>query len=150
MYLQITLAEKFQEMFLKVILDRMEFVPEYVPLGKNEYSESSSSTFYLLLPVNFHHHENTLSIDWKTIRKCLSSPLFTIQENTVEKKFLVSKDTLQLADGCRRIRDIENSLVYAPHKKGFYFIANVVNEKNGHSQYKESRTLSYMEHLNEK
>lgn len=147
---EITLAEKFQEMFLKVILDRMEFVPEYVPLGKNEYSESSSSTFYLLLPVNFHHHENTLSIDWKTIRKCLSSPLFTIQENTVEKKFLVSKDTLQLADGCRRIRDIENSLVYAPHKKGFYFIANVVNEKNGHSQYEESRTLSYMEHLNEK
>ncbi|GMN70654.1 hypothetical protein TIFTF001_039694, partial [Ficus carica] len=106
-------------MFLKVILDRTEFVSDHVSLGKNNCFESSSSTFYLLLPVNFHHHENTLSIDWKTIRKCLSSPVFTSPENTVEKEFLVSKDTLQLADGCRTISDVENSLVYAPHDKTF-------------------------------
>ncbi|XP_024022600.1 dicer-like protein 4 isoform X1 [Morus notabilis] len=147
---EITLAEKFQEMFLKVILDRMDFVPEYVQLGKNDSSESSSSTFYLLLPVNFHHHENTLNIDWKIIRKCLSSPVFRSPENIVANKVLVSKDTLQLARGCRRKGDIENSLVYAPHKKGFFFIAKIVDEKNGHSPCEESRTLSYMEDLHEK
>ena len=72
---EIILAEKFQEMFLKIIFDREEFVSEFVSLRTNDFSKLSSSTFYLLLPVIFHDYENTLSIDWKIIRKCLSSPV---------------------------------------------------------------------------
>ncbi|XP_062078299.1 dicer-like protein 4 isoform X2 [Humulus lupulus] len=147
---EIIRAEKFQEMFLKVILEREEFVSQFVPLGTNVFSKLDSRTFYLLLPVTFYGNENTLSIDWKIIRKCLSSPLFRSPGNTVEKNILASDVNLQLADGRRKISDIENSLVYATHTKSFYFVADIVHEKNGHSPYKDSSTLTYMNHLVER
>lgn len=143
-------------MFLKVVLDRREFVPEFVPLGQHDSSKASPSTFYLLLPVTFRDNENTMSIDWKVIRKCLSSPVFRSPRDAVFRSprdamnFFPLGDQLQLANGCTSIRDIENSLVYARHKDVFFFITNIVFDKNGYSPCKDSGTLSYAEHLNEK
>ncbi|KAF3452999.1 hypothetical protein FNV43_RR03432 [Rhamnella rubrinervis] len=147
---EIMLVKNFQEMFLKVILDRREFVPEFVPLGQYDSSKASPSTFYLLLPVTFRDNENTMCIDWKVIRKCLSSPIFRSPRDAMDENIFPSDAQLQLANGCRRIRDIENSLVYARHKDVFFFITNVVFDKNGYSPYKDSGTLSYVEHLNER
>lgn len=142
------LAQNFQEMFLKVILDRKEFVSEFVQLGNIDSCKASSLTFYLLLPVTFHDDGSTLIIDWNVIRKCLSSPVFGSPVDALNKKILASD--VQLANGCRSRKDVENSLVYAPHKKLFFFITNIVFDKNGYSLYKDSGTLSYAEHLNKK
>lgn len=139
------LAQNFQEMFLKLVLDRMEFVSDYVPLGRHD--SSSSSTFYLLLPVMLGNDDKIASIDWGTIRKCLSSPVFRAPGDATEK---VPSLDIRLASGYKSIRDIQNSLVYVPYKKSFYFITDVVREKNGYSQYKNSGTLTYVEHLIQK
>lgn len=136
-------AQQFQEMFLKVILDRSEFNSEFVPLGKDDYCESSSSTFYLLLPVIFHKN----SVDWKIIRRCLSSPVFGTPGGSVDRKSLPSHGPLQLHNGRSSESDVENSLVYATHKKWFYFVTNIVFEKNGYSPYKDSDSLSHVDHL---
>ena len=130
-------------MILKVMLDRTEFVSEFVQLG----TKSSSSTFYLLLPVTFHDHDNTLNIDWKIIRKCLSSPVFRTLANTSENKPFVSDVHLQLYGGFRRISDVENSLIYVPHKSGFFFVADIVRDKNGHSPCEDSSNLSHTDHF---
>lgn len=133
-------------MILKVILDRLEFVSEFVPLGK----KSSPDTFYLLLPVIYNDRENKLSIDWKAIRKCLSSPIFRPATNIKENKLLASENYLQLSNEARRPSDIEGSLVYVPHKSSFYFIVDTVNEMNGHSPYDKSGTLSYIDNYIQK
>lgn len=143
---EITYATNFQELFLKAILDRSEFVHEYVPLGKDVLSKSCP-TFYLLLPVIFHVSERRVTVDWEIIRRCLSSPVFKNPSNAVDKGILPSNDCLQLANGCSSIRDVENSLVYTPHQKKFYFITNVVPEKNGDSPCKGANTLSHKDHL---
>ncbi|KAL5547660.1 hypothetical protein UlMin_002891 [Ulmus minor] len=146
---EIVLAQKFQEIFLKLILDRSEFEAEFVSLGGDDFS-TSSSTYYLLLPVIFNGSNNTLSIDWKTIRKCLSSPIFRRPESATDKKICSSDAHLQLADGSRRICDIENSLVYTPYTKNFFFITHIAREKNGNSLFKDSDTVTYMDHLDYK
>lgn len=143
---EITYATNFQELFLKAILDRSEFVHEYVPLGKDVLSKSCP-TFYLLLPVIFHVSERRVTVDWEIIRRCLSSPVFKNPSNAVDKGILPSNDCLQLANGCSSIRDVENSLVYTPHQKKFYFITNVVPEKNGDSPCKGANTPSHKDHL---
>ncbi|XP_022729085.1 dicer-like protein 4 isoform X2 [Durio zibethinus] len=144
---EIMQAQHFQEMFLKVILDRSKLLSEFVPLGNNEFLASSSSTFYLLLPVILHNSENKVTVDWRIVQRCLSSPLFKTPAEAVKNENFRSDACLQLANGCKSIRDVENSLVYAPHKKAFYFIANIVGEKNGYSLYRDSGTLSHVEHL---
>lgn len=147
LHMQIMQAQHFQEMFFKVILDRSKFLSEYVPLGNNEVFASSSSTFYLLLPVILHNCENKVMVDWKIIKRCLSSPLFKTPAEAVENGNFPSGVCLELANGCRDVRDVKNSFVYAPHKVAFYFITNIVGEKNGYSPYRDSGTLSHVEHL---
>ncbi|XP_012071444.1 dicer-like protein 4 isoform X2 [Jatropha curcas] len=139
---EITKAMHFQEMFLKVILDRSEFTSDFVSLGKNSSSESSPA-FYLLLPIILSGRGNRVTIDWEIVRKCLSSPVFM----GVEEESLPSNVHLQLANGCKRMSDIENSLVYVPHKKQFYFITNIVHGKNGLSSHKGSSAQNHMDHL---
>ena len=56
------MAEDSQEMFLKVILDRLEFVSKFVELSAE--SHTRTSTFYLLLPVILK--EYAMNIEWKT------------------------------------------------------------------------------------
>lgn len=146
--LQILLAQNFQEMFLKVILDRKEFVSEFVSLGKYDFSRMSTSTFYLFLPVTLGENDKIASIDWRTIKKCLSSPLFRAPGDVMDGKILSSG--IRLASGYISISDVEDSLVYAPYKRTFYFITNVCRGRNAYSQYKESVALSYVDHLSKK
>ncbi|XP_042491944.1 endoribonuclease Dicer homolog 4 [Macadamia integrifolia] len=133
---EILLAENFQEMFLRIILDRTDFMSDFVPLGKNEKSQSRSLTFYLLLPVREHEHEDTMTIDWNIVRKCLSSPVFKLPSIAAEKGVLPVNQTLKLASGPADIADILNSLVFIPHKKSFFFIDGILPEINGYSPTK--------------
>lgn len=139
-------AQKFQEMFLKVILDRSDLQPEFVPLGQDIDVNSGSSTYYLLLPVTLQNSNSCVSVDWKTIRRCLSSPLFRNPTDTTAKTD-VSGFCLTLANGSKRKNDVENSLVYAPYKKLFYFITNINFEKSGGSLYKDSDCLTHAAHI---
>ncbi|KAK9269302.1 hypothetical protein L1049_001073 [Liquidambar formosana] len=142
---QILQAQRFQEMFLKVILERSEFVPEFVPLGKSDIYQLNSSTFYLLLPVILHNCKNIVTVDWKIIRRCLSSPIFRTPTDAIHNGILPSDNYLQLANGFRSINDVVDSLVYAPYKKAFFFVSDVLDDKDGYSRYKES--TSHVEHL---
>ncbi|XP_043699597.1 endoribonuclease Dicer homolog 4-like isoform X2 [Telopea speciosissima] len=131
---EILLAENFQEMLLKIILDRTDFSADFVPLGKNALSRSS--TFYLLLPVKEHEHEDTMTVDWKIVKRCLSSPVFKFPTGAVENGVLPVNQTLKLASGPVNITDIYNSLVFIPHKNSFFFIDDILHETNGYSPLK--------------
>ncbi|CAI8584290.1 unnamed protein product [Vicia faba] len=143
---EIKMAENFQEMFLKVILDRLEFVSKFVELSAE--SHTRTSTFYLLLPVILK--EYAMNIDWKTVKRCLCSAIFRHPEDALDKKVTPLDNHLQLANGYRSVRDVENSLVYTSHTKAFFFVTNVIYEKNGFSPFKDSDTSSYMDHLHKK
>lgn len=147
---EIVEGQKFQEMFLKVLLDRSDLQREFVPLGQGRHNDvnSSSSTYYLLLPVISQNSNSRISVDWNTIRRCLSSPLFGNPTDTTAKTDVSREFHLTLADGSKRQSDVENSLVYAPYKKLFYFITNINFEKRGCSQYKDSEPLTHAEHIN--
>lgn len=145
--MQIVQAEHFQEMFFKVILDKSKLLSEFVPLGNKEFLASSSSRFYLLLPVILHNCENKVTVDWGIIQRCLSSPIFKTPAEAIKKENFPSDVCLQLANGRKSARDIENSLVYALHKKAFYFVTSIICEKNGYSLCRDSGTLNHVEHL---
>ncbi|KAL5774848.1 hypothetical protein ACOSP7_012405 [Xanthoceras sorbifolium] len=147
---EIMQAQRFQEMSFRAILDRSDFIPELVPLGKDDYRELHSSTYYLLLPVKFYEYANTVTVDWKLVRRCLSSPIFRTPASSIDRKSSPSHMLLQLDSGCSSINDVENSLVYAPHQNLFYFVTNIVHEKNGYSRYKDSDAKSYVDHLSER
>lgn len=145
-YVQILQAQKFQEMFLKVILDRSELVCDFVSLGKKNIYQSNA-TFYLLLPVILHDCKNSLTVDWKIIRRSLSSPIFRTPAASVDKKIFSLDKHLQLANGPQSISDIVDSLVYAPYKKIFYFVSRILYDKDGNSRYKES--TNHVQHLSQ-
>ncbi|XP_028190186.1 dicer-like protein 4 isoform X5 [Glycine soja] len=147
---EIKMAENFQEMFLKIILDRLEFISEFVDLGMSAESHSGTSTFYLLLPVVLQEYGNAMEVDWKIVKRCLCSPIFRHPADTMDKKVFPLDIHLQLANGYRSVRNVENSLVYAPHKKNFYFVTNVNYEKNGYSPHNDSGTSSYVDYFIEK
>ncbi|XP_027919054.1 dicer-like protein 4 isoform X1 [Vigna unguiculata] len=147
---EIKMAEKFQEMFLKIILDRLEFVSDTVDLGMAAEAQTSSLTFYLLLPVVLQEYGNAMKVDWKTVKRCLWSPIFRHPKYTMDKRKSSFDIHLKLANGYRSVRDVENGLVYAPHKKTFYFVTNIDYEKTGFSLHKESGTSSYVDDLIEK
>ncbi|PPS05772.1 hypothetical protein GOBAR_AA14871 [Gossypium barbadense] len=113
---EIMQAQHFQEMFFKVILDRSELLSEFVTLG-NVFLSSSSSTFYLLLPVILSNCENKVTVDWGIVQRCLSSPLFKSPVAAAKIENFPSDVCLHLVNGCRSIRDIENSLVSGIHLK---------------------------------
>ncbi|XP_027192482.1 dicer-like protein 4 isoform X3 [Cicer arietinum] len=146
---EIKMAENFQEMFLKIILDRLKFVSKFVELGDKSNSPSNS-TFYLLLPVILEVYDDAMKVDWKTVKRCLCSPIFRNLETTSDKKVTSLDIHLQLANDYKSVKDVENSLVYVPHTKLFFFVTNVIYEKNGFSPYKDSGTSSYADHLMEK
>lgn len=143
--LQIVLAENFQELCLRVILDRSDFVSEHLALGKNSNScRLSTLTFYLVLPVTLERSHETVLIDWITIKRCLTSPIFKGPTNPLEKE---SADLIMLANGLRSKNDVENSLVYVPYKKLFFFVTNINYKRNGHSMYKETDSSTFAEFL---
>lgn len=79
------------------------------------------------------------------IRRCLSSPVFGTPGGSVDRKSLPSHGPLQLHNGWSSESDVENSLVYATHKKWFYLVTNIVFEKNGYSPYKDSDSSSHVD-----
>ncbi|GMP35538.1 hypothetical protein CsSME_00007933 [Camellia sinensis var. sinensis] len=141
---EILQAQNFQEMYLKVILDRSEFISEFVSLGKNGFSGSGSPTFYLLLPVILCEYKSTMTVDWKLIRTCLSSPIFRSRQDARDSVIPHLNNHLELANGPHIINDVLNSLVYAPCKDTFFFISDVVPEKNGYSPFNDS--TNHIEH----
>ncbi|KNA22477.1 hypothetical protein SOVF_033880 isoform A [Spinacia oleracea] len=144
---EMLLAQSFQEMCLKIILDRSEFMCGHVPLKKNNVCESSSSIFYLLLPVIPQKYGGSISVDWMVIRRCLSSPIFAPLDHLVDT--CISLDSyLHLADGPVSVNDILNSLVYVAHKKSFFFVSQIIPDKSGYSFHNSS--TSHIEHLSEK
>ncbi|XP_019057832.1 PREDICTED: dicer-like protein 4 [Tarenaya hassleriana] len=135
---EIRLAELFQEVALKAILERQELIPEFVPLGISDSSLTSISTFYLLLPINVHATRRPISVDWVTIKKCMSSPIFKAPSDLVEDVVPPPGLHVNLANGFWSINDVKNSLVFAIHDKLFYFVSDVFRERNGHSRFRES------------
>lgn len=121
-------------MFLKVILHRSEFVSECVQLGDSKDSyKACSSTFYLLLPVILNDYNNKITVDWKSIKRCLSSPIFRNPAENAGSGYSPLIGQLQLANGPRNEDEVVNSLVYARYKNVFFFVADIIAEKNGYS-----------------
>jgi endoribonuclease Dicer len=144
---EIRLAELFQEIALKVLFERGELIPDFVPLELQDSSRTSKSTFYLLLPLCLHDGESVISVDWVTIRNCLSSPIFKTPSVLVEDIFPPSGSHLKLANGCWNIDDVKNSLVFTTYSKQFYFVADICHGRNGFSPVKESSTKSHVESI---
>lgn len=127
-------------MFLKVIIDRAEFISEFVPLGRTDFDIVAPRTYYLMLPVIWCEYEEAMTIDWKLVRRCLSSPIFRMPEVAEANGLPQPSKQLHLANGAKSVRDVVNSLIYVPSKKLFYFVSDVVLEKNAYSEYKASRS----------
>ena len=142
---QITLAQKFQEMFLKVILDRSEFFSDVVLLGNNLKSHCSL-TFYLLLPVKQCADGKSVVVDWHTIRCCLSSPAFGCQVNSDRKDYVPTYDTLELLNGPFKKVHILHSLIFTPHNEQFFFIDGIVDDINANSRRKGQKGTSNAQH----
>ncbi|KAM0933866.1 hypothetical protein DsansV1_C34g0226111 [Dioscorea sansibarensis] len=146
---EITLAQKFQEMFLKVILDRSEFFSDVVLLGSNLKSHCSL-TFYLLLPVKQCADGKSVVVDWHTIRCCLSSPAFGCHVNSDRMDYVPICDTLELLNGPVKKVDVLHSLIFTPHNKQFFFIDGRVDDINANSLRKGSKDISYAQHYKER
>ncbi|KAL3535967.1 hypothetical protein ACH5RR_004428, partial [Cinchona calisaya] len=136
-------AEKFQRMFLKVILDRSEFIPEFVSLESDVISDPIPSTSFLLLPVLFNKH-NQISVDWKLVRKCFSSSIFGAPIYPGDDGISLVKGQLHLANGIKSTEEVVNSLVYVPCKGTFFFVSDIVSCENGYSLIKDSE--NHVEH----
>lgn len=143
---EIVLAERFQEMWLKAIVDKSDFASDFVPLGKDDVS-NSVSTFYLMLPVTVNDHQGSISVDWKLITKCLSSPIFKSPEHIKSDQPICLNDSLYLENGPTRIDDIVNSLAYVPCKDTFFFVSDVIRDKDSYNLFKED--TSYVDHYAE-
>ncbi|KAI3796093.1 hypothetical protein L1987_38757 [Smallanthus sonchifolius] len=145
---EILLAERFQEMWLKVIIDKSEFITDFVELGKDDFS-NSALTFYLLLPMRVDEHRGSMTVDWQLITKCLSSPIFKNPKDIITTcdQMYTMNGCLYLANGPTQIKDILNSLVYVPCKDIFYFVSDYLPEKNSFSIFKDER--SYVNHYAE-
>ncbi|KAL9273262.1 Dicer-like protein, partial [Drosera capensis] len=143
---EIALAQNFQEMFLKLVLNRTDFTASVVTLGKDRMCRSKSGTVYLLLPVIWNQYKSMIVVDWNVIRRCLSSSIFSSSTDVMGRQF-PHDEQLQLVDGPCRTNDIVNSLVYVAHKSSFFFVTQVLPGKNGYSSFDNSR--SHVEHLSE-
>nr|XP_043623396.1 dicer-like protein 4 isoform X2 [Erigeron canadensis] len=147
---KIVLAERFQEMWLKAIIDKSEFTTDFVRLGKDDVKDdvsNSSLTFYLLLPVTTDEHVRTMTVDWKLITKCLSSPIFKNPEYIKCDQTSDLNNCLYLANGPTQINDILDSLVYVPCKDIFYFVSDYLSGRDSFSKFKDE--TRYVDHYAE-
>lgn len=123
-------------MFLKVILDRSEFFHDLVYLGEGDASYQNSATFYLLLPIKQQKCRESMIVDWATIRRCLSSPIFKHPSVSCERDLCPLRNSLKLLNGVFTENDVLNSLVFTPHNKLFYIIDGILYEMNAHNTHK--------------
>ncbi|XP_058067534.1 endoribonuclease Dicer homolog 4-like isoform X3 [Magnolia sinica] len=140
---EIIQAQNFQEMFLKIILDREEFLSDFVPLGKNASPELSLSTFYLLLPVRKHEHDDKMTLDWEIVKGCLSSPVFRYPTDVTDRSAFPVRNSLEFISGPVSVADIPNSLVLTPHNELMFFVVDILHGVNANSQFKDA---TYLEH----
>ncbi|XP_020265696.1 endoribonuclease Dicer homolog 4-like isoform X2 [Asparagus officinalis] len=145
---EVLLAESFQEMFLKVILDRSDFYHDFVSLGENAAISPPSSTFYLLLPVKKKKCEENMVVDWETVKRCLSSPVFSHSTVSHARDLCDVSNSLKLYNGTFAENDVFDSVVFTQHNKLFYFIYGILHEKNALSKHRNS--TSYAEHYMDK
>ncbi|XP_057537099.1 dicer-like protein 4 isoform X3 [Amaranthus tricolor] len=144
---EMLLAMNFQEICLKIILDRSEFVCDHVPLKTNKVRAFDSSIYYLLLPIVPQEHDSSIYVDWMVIKRCLSSPIFTSVGRLVDTQIALDSH-LQLADGPISTNDILNSLIYVAHKNSFFFVSRILPDKNGYNLYNNS--ASHIDYLSDK
>lgn len=132
-------------MFLNIILNRMDFDCDFYMLGISESNCVPSSTFYLLLPLFGDDYTENVNVDWKTVKMCLSSPIFSNPEKSICTIFPYSdsSETLRMADGLFHTTDILNSLVFSPCTKVFYFVVDILPNRNGYSKMNGSKHLSH-------
>ncbi|XP_078438839.1 dicer-like 4 isoform X2 [Wolffia australiana] len=137
-------AQKYQEMFHKVIFDRSKFFAQYVPLGDIDI-EQSLCPYYLLLPV-IQGTGGEIFIDWTSVECCLSSPVF--HSTVPDKNFdsMSSVETLTLVDGPVEKKNVIGSLVYTPHSKRLFFVDDILHETNAYNQMRGCPSLTYEAH----
>ncbi|XP_020525714.1 endoribonuclease Dicer homolog 4 isoform X2 [Amborella trichopoda] len=143
---QIIDARNFQEMYLKILLDRTEFMLDYIPLGKKDEPPLTSSTFYLLLPLEKLLSEDRFTIDWTTIRDCLSSPAFRASRDIIENTQLHVGETLELIDGPINVNYITKSLVFTPRTKLFFFVTEILHGVSATSRMESYKDITYAEY----
>lgn len=141
------IAQNFQEMFLKIILNRVEFYSDQITLGKvTSNIQPNNSTSYLLLPLKRHNcsDNNKLVVDWATMRHCLSSPIFGNANSLFWRSEITKGNSVKMKDGEYRKHDIIGSLIYTPHNRRFFFVDDFLLELNAKSQLEDS---TYAEHF---
>ncbi|CAL5068828.1 unnamed protein product [Urochloa decumbens] len=143
---EMMLAHNFQEMCLKVLLDRSEFTSSYVMLG-NDAALQMDSTFYLLLPIKQKFYGDKFMIDWPSVKRCLSSPVFQNPKDLPLNDSYLPNESLKLLNGTYSKADVIGSLVFTPHNKLFFFVDVILDEKNGESEFNGG---TYAERFKEK
>lgn len=140
------LAHNFQEMFLKVLLDRSEFTSSSVML-KSDAELQISSTFYLLLPIKQKFYGDKFMIDWPTVKRCLASPVFQHCMGLSPCDTYLPQESLKLLDGTYNKADVTGSLVFTPHNNLFFFVDVILDDINAKS---ELNGATYEEHFKER
>ncbi|PIA45697.1 hypothetical protein AQUCO_01600137v1 [Aquilegia coerulea] len=143
---EIAQAKMFQELYLKIILDRKEFFADFVPLGKKDLIQPKPSTSYLLLPVRQNKHEPKLAVDWELIKRCLSSPVFGAQKIALDS----GGKPIILADGPANTSDVVNSLIFTPHNKLFFFVDGILSGIDASSPFTDNSSANYVDHYAQK
>ena len=141
-----SLARNFQEMFLKILLDRSEFTASHVMLGNGETLQINSS-FYLLLPIKQELYGDIFMIDWPTVERCLSSPIFKNPTGLSVNGSYLPDESLRLLDNIYSRTDVVGSLIFAPHNNTFFVIGGILDELNARSEYSGA---TYEEHYKER
>ncbi|KAF2934887.1 hypothetical protein DAI22_04g193100 [Oryza sativa Japonica Group] len=140
------LAHKFQEMCLKILLDRSEFTSPHVKLG-NDVTLEINSTFYLLLPIKQKCYGDRFMIDWPAVERCLSSPIFKDPIDVSVHASYSSNESLRLLDGIFSKTDVVGSVVFSPHNNIFFFVDGILDEINAWSEHSGA---TYAEHFKER
>ena len=140
------LARNFQEMFLKILLDRSEFTVSHVMLGNDETLQINSS-FYLLLPIKQELYGDIFMIDWPTVERCLSSPIFKKPTGVSVNGSYLPDGSIRLLDNIYSKTDVVGSLIFSPHNKTFFVIDDILDELNARSEYNGA---TYEEHYKER
>ncbi|KAG2567328.1 hypothetical protein PVAP13_7NG350064 [Panicum virgatum] len=139
---EMMLARNFQEMCLKVLLDRSEFTSSYVMLG-NDAALQMDSTFYLLLPIKQKFYGDKFMIDWPAVKRCLSSPVFQDPRGLSLHDSYLPNESLKLLDGTYSKADVIGSLVFTPHTKLFFFVDVILDEVNAKSEFNGATYAEY-------
>ncbi|GLJ43003.1 hypothetical protein SUGI_0892520 [Cryptomeria japonica] len=153
--IQLAEALKFQEIYLRIILDRADFENDYVEVGREDRNQGNPSTSYLLLPVQSCDAKKDITIEWKIIKDILSSPVFSLTsqkmpENFGEGHLLEMRDYLRLANGWVPMQTLKNSLVLTTHDNTFYCIVDILHQMNSNSKFGISSEYNYAEYFQKK